>query len=74
MACPAAIGSKRLPTFDRIPELELDQMREEACSQGIQLVFTEKSQPFFFFGFKYLVRPWNQITSAGLPLIWIDLS
>ena len=29
---------------------------------------------FFFFGFKYLVNPWNQITSAGLPLIWIDLS
>ncbi len=29
---------------------------------------------FFFFGLKYLVNPWNQITSAGLPLIWIDLS
>ena len=29
---------------------------------------------FAFRGFKYLVSPWNQITSAGLPLIWIDLS
>ena len=28
----------------------------------------------FFFGIRYLVRPWNHITSAGLPLIWIDLS
>ena len=30
-------------------------------------------QPFFF-GFRYFIKPWNHITSAGLPLIWMFLS
>jgi hypothetical protein len=29
----------------------------------------EQARSYAFFGFKYLVSPWNQITSAGLPLI-----
>ena len=27
-----------------------------------------------FFGFRYLVSPWNHMTSAGLPWIWMCLS
>ncbi|BBP80213.1 hypothetical protein PHLH7_63170 [Pseudomonas sp. Ost2] len=41
--------------------------------QAIQAA-EDEYQAFFFFGLRYLVRPWNQITRAGFPLIWIDLS
>jgi catalase len=41
------------------------------CPRRIQPGLTDRPQTlaFAFFGFKYLVNPWNQITSAGLPLI-----
>ncbi len=28
---------------------------------------------FFLRGFRYLVSPWNHITSAGFPWIWMSL-
>ncbi len=55
----ATIASKLAPTVDPLK-----------CSPRPQTLGTALA----FLGFKYLVKPWNHITSAGLPLIWIDLS
>ena len=68
----SAIAGKPAPTVDRISKLERGHCGSWLACDEVNSVYL--TTYFFFFGFKYLVRPWNQITSAGLPLIWIDLS
>ena len=40
----------------------------------VAISHTPYQKSYFFFGFRYFINPWNQITSAGLPLIWMVLS